>query len=94
MAELKYKFPIYEIVDEDGSLKFLFNYETDNMLNIGEQIIVLSKNENGDFTHRYYFIVTHKIAPTVLDEEENKIYNEENLDFIIYVKKQIDEPVL
>lgn len=94
MTEFKHKFPVYEVVDDEGSLKFLFTLETNNIPNIGEQIFVLDKDENGEPKHRYYFIVTHKITPTVLDNKEHKIYNEETLDFILYVKKQIDEPII
>lgn len=94
MAGYKYKFPIYEIVDEEGDLKFLFNLEINHIPNIGEQIVVLDKDENGKPIHRYYFVIIHKIIPTTLDSKESVIYHEDKMDFILYVKKQVDEPIL
>ena len=94
MTDFKYRLPIYEVVDEEGSLKFLFNLEINHIPNIGEQIVVLDKDENCKPIHRYYFVIIHKIIPTTLDSKESVIYHEDKMDFILYVKKQIDEPIL
>ena len=94
MTDFKYRLPIYEVVDEEGSLKFLFNLEANNIPNIGEQIVVLKRGEDGSFEHRLYFKIIDKLIHTVLDETNNSIFDEDNVNYVLYVEKQIDEPVL
>ena len=90
MSDFKYELPLYTI-DEDGDLKFKYFYKTNIMPKIGETIVTLFSNENGDYVRRIYYKVQDVIHGTI-SSDDNKIHQFDAP--ILHCELQVDEPIL
>lgn len=88
----KYEIPVYQI-DDEGDLKFLYNYNTNNIPNVGDIIVNMLQDEQGNFTRRLYFRVLEKQFCTIIGDKG--IVNEFiETPCVLNVSAVIDEPVL
>lgn len=93
--EYKYKLPIQQIVDlEDGSLKFIGNYFTNNIPQTNDQICVLISDENGSPQKRLYFAVRHFLHYAQAGDKHEILQNNSESIGELQVELLIDEPVL
>lgn len=93
MSEFNYSFPVFQILDETGDLKFLYFYNTNIIPQIGDTIVNMIENEENKFIRRVYFKIKDRLLCTTLGDTGN--VNEFNKQPIaLHVEMLIDEPVL
>lgn len=88
--DFKYELPLFS-VDEDGDLKFKYNYQTNIIPKIGETIVVLFSDDDGNYIRRIYYRVKDIIHGTAVFND-NKI-NQFHLP-ILHCELEVDEPIL
>ena len=92
MPEFKYKIPVYQIVDETGTLKFIYNYNTNIIPKVGDTIVNMVQDEEGKIVQRIYFGVRDRLLCTVLSEQ-GQVNDFVQEPVILHVELLIDEPV-
>lgn len=92
MSEYKYNYRLTQIVDDEGTLKFLANYKTNEPLTIGTQIATIIEDETGRATRRLYFEVRHIVQACKMGDVNE--FLQYNMDSEVQVILLIDEPIL
>lgn len=92
MTDYKYNLPVYRI-DEDGDLSYLFRYNTNYLPEVGDLIVNLAQDEDGNFIRRLYLRVVERLYPTLCGDK-SVINHVENEQIHLQVKLEVDEPVL
>ena len=92
MPDFKYTIPVHQIVDETGTLKFIYNYNTNIVPNLGDTIVNMVQDEEGNYIRRIYFVVKHRLLCTTLGEQGqvNDFYEQ---PIVLHVELLVDEPV-
>lgn len=93
MPEFKYKIPVHQIVDEAGTLKFIYNYNTNIVPEVGDTIVNLVQDEEGKFVRRIYFGIKDRLLCTVLGEQ-GQVNDFAQEPVVLHVELLVDEPVL
>lgn len=86
MADLKYKYAVYN-VDEDGDLKFLFNYNTDKVIQKDSLITCIQLDKN----KRVYYGV-QQVLNVVKELQDQEVIDAVD-NPILYVKTLVDEDI-
>lgn len=92
MSEYKYNYRLTQIVDEEGTLKFLANYKTNELLTIGTQIATIIEDEDGRAIRRLYFEVKHIVQACKMGDVNE--FLQYDMDSEAQVILLIDEPIL
>lgn len=92
MSDYKYEYRLTQIVDDEGTLKFLANYKTNEPLSVGTQIATIIEDETGRAIRRLYFEVKHIVQACKMGDVNE--FLQYNLDSEAQVILLVDEPIL
>lgn len=87
--EYSFKLPVYEI-DDDGDLKFIYNYKGNVVPQIGDTIVIMVSDDDNKFARRIYYDVKNVLVPTVLEDGDINQFD----NVVLHCVKTVDEPVL
>lgn len=86
MTDLKYKYAVYNI-DEDGDLKFLFNYNTNKVIQKDSLITFVQLDKN----KRVYYEV-QQVLNVIMEFQDQEVIDAVD-NPILYVKTLVDEDI-